>query len=470
MNNFSLSIEITQFFNAIYSVLFEVIKRSEEEISDRVRKAIVDKLGVAGSEYRSNIYKEGFKGEKQEISAEMIIEFSDLCLSVIDRTIAKNKRKDGLYHSYNILHISENELEVTHLYEMLEGQVAALSSEYLSALESIELLSALKKSRLYRKDQNSYMLYPNKKLPLFTEKNNISADLVKKSKLLISMLSDGNKEIIYRDINGGVHFQSDITNSEELRNKLNTLIDPQSKKYAIEERALVLNIYEETFCHNEFTGRANTFYKYEGLGSIYWHMVSKLLLAVQEVYIHAEKNSAKKKELKKLKDFYYEIKSGIGVGKQPDEYGAFPTDPYSHTPLFAGAQQPGMTGQVKEDIITRFRELGIQIKSGKILIQPTLIKEDEFLEKEEVFTYYDLNGKEEKIKCKKNSFAISCCQVPFTYILSDTNRMIVHTQNDELITIDGLELEESLSQSIFNREGNIRQVEIFLNKNFNNEL
>jgi hypothetical protein len=70
-----------------------------------------------------------------------------------------------------------------------------------------------------------------------------------------------------------------------------------------------------TFRHNEFTGRANTFYKYEGLGSIYWHMVSKLLLAVQEVYFNAEKNSAKKKELNKLKDFYYDIKSGIGVGK-----------------------------------------------------------------------------------------------------------------------------------------------------------
>ena len=117
----------------------------------------------------------------------------------------------------------------------------------------------------------------------------------------------------------------------------------------------MLDIYEKTFCHNEFTGRANTFYKYEGLGSIYWHMVSKLLLAVQEVYLNAEKQSATKKELKKLKDFYYDIKSGIGTDKQPDQYGAFPTDPYSHTPFFAGAQQPGMTGQVKEDIILKIQ-------------------------------------------------------------------------------------------------------------------
>jgi len=464
MNKFNLSIEIAQFFKAINVVLLEITKTGEKIISERDRKKIVDQFGGAGSEYRRKIYKEGFNGEKQEISAGIIIEFCDLCLTVIDRTIDKNKRKDGLYHSYNILHISENEFKVTHLYEMLEGQVAVLSSGHLSSLESIKLLTALKKSRLYREDQNSFMLYPNKKLPLFIEKNNISIDLVNKSELLLSMLSAGNKEIIYRDINGGVHFQGDITNSEELRKKLESLSDTQLKKYANEELSLVLNIYEKTFCHNEFTGRANTFYKYEGLGSIYWHMVSKLLLAVQEVYFNAEKNSAKKKELNKLKDFYYDIKSGIGVGKQPDEYGAFPTDPYSHTPLFAGAQQPGMTGQVKEDIISRFRELGIQIKSGKILIHPTLLRDDEFLQKEEIFTYYDLDGKEQKISCRKNSFAITYCQTPFIYKLSDTGKIVIHKENGEVIKLNNLELDEELSQSIFTREGKIRQVEVFIDK------
>jgi hypothetical protein len=278
------------------------------------------------------------------------------------------------------------------------------------------------------------------------------------------MLSAGNKEIIYKDMDGGVHFQSDITNSEELRNKLDTLMDTQLKKYPEEELSLVMDIYEKTFCHNEFTGRANTFYKYEGLGSVYWHMVSKLLLAVQEVYFDAEKNSAKKNDLKKIKDFYYDIKSGIGAGKQPDEYGAFPTDPYSHTPSFAGAQQPGMTGQVKEDIISRFRELGIQIKSGKILFHPSLLRMDEFLDKEDIFTYYDLSGVEQKINCKKNSFAITYCQVPFIFNLSDTGKIVIYKENGEVIKLDNLELEEKLSQSIFQREGEISWVEVFISK------
>ena len=462
INKFNLSIEIAHFFSAIQNMILELTKISEGEISDRERKKIVDQLGIAGSDYRRRIYEKGFEGKKQEISASMIIEFSDLCLSVIDQTIVENKRKDGLYHSYNILHISDNELKVTHLYEMLEGQVAVLSSGYLSVQESIELLTALKKSRLYRKDQNSYMLYPNKELLLFIEKNNINAELINKSKLLHNMISQGNEDIIYRDVNGGIHFQSDIINSEELRKKLESLSDEQLKKYANEELSLVLNIYERTFCHNEFTGRANTFYKYEGLGSIYWHMVSKLLLAVQEVYIDAEKNSANKNQLKKIKDFYYEIKSGIGVGKQPDEYGAFPTDPYSHTPSFAGVQQPGMTGQVKEDIITRFRELGIQIKSGKILIHPSLLKREEFLKKEELLTYSDLNLQEQNINCRKNSLAITYCQVPFIYILSDREEILIHKKDGEEIKLEGLKISEDFSQLIFNRNGSIDRVEVFI--------
>ena len=52
-------------------------------------------------------------------------------------------------------------------------------------------------------------------------------------------------------------------------------MDADSKK--------VLDIFESVFDHKSFTGRSGTFFGYEGLGSIYWHMVSKLLLAVYEV-------------------------------------------------------------------------------------------------------------------------------------------------------------------------------------------
>ena len=60
-------------------------------------------------------------------------------------------------------------------------------------------------------------------------------------------------------------------------------------------------------------------------------------------------------------------------------YGAIPTDCYSHTPSHSGAKQPGMTGQVKEEIITRFGELGLRVQGGVISLEPGLLEIDQLV-------------------------------------------------------------------------------------------
>ena len=92
------------------------------------------------------------------------------------------------------------------------------------------------------------------------------------------------------------------------------------------------------------------------------------------------------------------------------------------------------------------------------------MKEEESIEKAESFVYYDLSGTEQKMKCAKTSIAFTFCQVPFIYRISVNRKIIVHMKNDERIEIAGLELGEKLSQSIFNREGKIRQVEVVIDK------
>jgi hypothetical protein len=59
----------------------------------------------------------------------------------------------------------------------------------------------------------------------------------------------------------------------------------------------------------------------------------------------------------RLASQYRHVRAGLGFTRSAAAFGAFPTDPYSHTPAHAGRQQPGMTGQVKEEILTRFGEL-----------------------------------------------------------------------------------------------------------------
>ena len=61
-------------------------------------------------------------------------------------------------------------------------------------------------------------------------------------------------------------------------------------------------------------------------------MVSKLLLAVQECCLKAINENEDDQVIGRLLEHYYEINQGNGVHKSPELYGAFPTDPYSHTP------------------------------------------------------------------------------------------------------------------------------------------
>ena len=108
------------------------------------------------------------------------IDFMPTCVSVFKKENANfilidaNKRADKLYHAYNLMTVeNEKEVSISYLPEMLEGQVAILSSGFLSATESIKVLNSLKNSALYREDQYSYILYPNKELARFNKKNNI---------------------------------------------------------------------------------------------------------------------------------------------------------------------------------------------------------------------------------------------------------------------------------------------------------
>ena len=111
-----------------------------------------------------------------------------------------------------------------------------------------------------------------------------------------------------------------------------------------QESALILDLFETTFQHSKFTGRSGTFFAFEGLGSIYWHMVSKLLLATEECTVKAMEGGKDAATAEALKAAYYDIRRGLGFNKSPAEYGAFPTDPYSHTPAGQGAKQPGHDG------------------------------------------------------------------------------------------------------------------------------
>lgn len=456
----SVSKEVSEWLNRSFCILeaaSNVLKH--DPVTPQFRMSLLADLASEGERYRNKVYRDGLS-EKTSVDSHYIQDFMRTVQSLIDKTIENNKRKDGLYNAYNILDLKGDGAYVDELYPMLEGQVAVLSSGVLDGKQSVDLLDNLFNSDMYRSDQQTFMLYPDRTLKGFMDKNCIDPFSVQSSTLLGHMLLRNDTRILSKDLEQKYHFHADLENAGVLSERIEQ-VKADYPSFTDNDWQAVLDLYEDVFEHSAFTGRSGTMFGYEGLGCIYWHMVSKLLLAVQETYQASYRDTGMSPSTIKLDDYYYRIREGIGFNKSPQSYGAFPTDPYSHTPKQAGAQQPGMTGQVKEEIITRFGELGIEVEQSQLTISPTLLKSSDFITKRETFNYVDTEGEPQELKLEGDCIAFTYCQVPFVYQLDKSVADIairVELMDGKTVACVGNQLSAELTQWLFERSAVIRSV------------
>jgi len=259
------------------------------------------------------------------------------------------------------------------------------------------------------------------------------------------------------------HFPGSFRNAKDVKRALAGL--RKSDEYASlvdREADSIPELFESVFDHASFTGRSGTFFAYEGLGSIYWQMVSKLLLAVQETLLRARAQGEPSSTVQALIDVYYDIRSGLGFNKPPDVYGAFPTDPYSHTPAGQGAKQPGMTGQVKEDLLARMAELGAFVQQGVLFFDTLMLRESEFTSEESIFPYINVHGQEQSIELPPGSLAYTFCQVPIVAIRSDEDRVAIAYSSGRERQVAGHCLDVEASGHVFRRDGQIGQITVYV--------
>jgi hypothetical protein len=404
--------------------------------SPEMRYKLLADLGTAAGTYRAAVYDGGFSGEMTTVDCGRIRELTGLCGTHFRQTLLETRWEDGTFESYQTLRIDDGRAEVKRLYPMLEGQVAGLSSGVVDPEEAVSILHALKNGPLYRADQHSYMLYPNRDIPGFLEKNSITEQEAEKLTILNRGKSDW-EGLLRPDSNGNWHFDGRFRNVKDLRDA--------AARFPDKERIELEELFERIFRHEAFTGRSGTFFAYEGLGSIYWHMVSKLLLAVQEILVQTAEGNTDQQVIRNLKDRYNDIRNGLGFNKEPHVYGAFPTDPYSHSPWGRGAKQPGMTGQVKEEILTRFAELGLVIRNGKIGFLPELILDDQW--------HRD-----------RREFAFMFCGVNFEVAEEEQPSLEVRFTDGSRAAIDSAgapaEIPADISEDIFARNGRVQAVKV----------
>ncbi len=405
------------------------------------RRALVD-LGRAGEAHRRAVYNDAY-GAEVAVPRARVRGLLDAALAALEQTIRANRRPDGLYDAYNILRMEDDRAVVEHLGPMLEGQVAVLESGLLTADEAVELTRSLRRSAMLREDQHSYLLYPDHEITPFLERNTLAGE---------PPLAD--PRLFTRDRNGAWHFQADLATVADVEQQLD------AAGAGDEARQAVVELWKSTFGHREFTGRSGRFFMFEGLGCIFWHMAGKLLVAVGGAHRAATDPGADPASAAVLADAYDDIREGMGFRKSPAAYGAFPTDPHTHSPRHMGAQQPGMTGGAKEGLLARFTELGVEMAGGRLRFAPRLLHLSEFARDPYRFDYPDLDGGEREWDLPAGSLAFTCCGVPVCYRLGDEPSIRLHLADGTVRTVVGAELGREDTEAIGERRGTVERLTV----------
>lgn len=433
----------------------------KKEFTNESRRSLVDELSIAGADYRSQLYTSNL-GSTTWVEPESLVSLFATALEFVDHSLRANRRPDHLFHAYNLLQFQDNPvaIELHRLPLMLEGQVAALSSGLLASAEAVELLRAMRGSDIFRADLHTYILYPDRQLPGFLARNIIPDPAWSSCSIFESMLNRGDHRLVDRDESGQARFNADLIDGEALERIIAELANDDTWAKTIATDAdQVRAVYEQVFNHRTFTGRSGGMFGFEGLGCVYWHMVAKLLLAVQENVLMAQANESP--EVDALVACYYDVRSGLGFNHTPADFGAFPTDPYSHTPGHAGAQQPGMTGQVKEEILTRLGELGVQFCAGNVVFNPTFLRTSEFHSASLDFDYVDLNRTAQTLPLPANALAFTVAGVPIIYErVASTSQLSIFRDGtaNSATRFAGTQLDATVSNELLQRTGKIHRV------------
>jgi hypothetical protein len=122
-----------------------------------------------------------------------------------------------------------------------------------------------------------------------------------------------------------------------------------------------------------------------------------------------------------------------------------------------------MTGQVKEEILTRFGELGARVADGEVRFETSLLRPTEFRTEPGAMRWLDVEGEWQELSVEAGSLAFTWCQVPFVYSLRGDEAHVLRVQlGAEQRTLEQPLLAGDLATELFSRTGRIRRVDLFV--------
>lgn len=123
-----------------------------------------------------------------------------------------------------------------------------------------------------------------------------------------------------------------------------------------------------------------------------------------------------------------------------------------------------MTGQVKEDILARFGELGVFVQEGRLHFQPGILKKSEFLTESQTINFVDIFTQHHEITLEENSLFFTYCQIPVVYKISAREGLEICFNDQNKKIFKSPLIDKETSRMIFQRTGKVTAVTVFINK------
>ena len=123
-----------------------------------------------------------------------------------------------------------------------------------------------------------------------------------------------------------------------------------------------------------------------------------------------------------------------------------------------------MTGQVKEEILSRFGELGVFVVAGAIHFDVSLLRRREFVEDGRSFQYRDVADQAQKLALPSPGLGFTYCQVPVCYRLLEQGEpgLRVSLNTGEIESLPGTELPPTLATELFRRSGRVSRIDVLM--------
>jgi hypothetical protein len=120
---------------------------------------------------------------------------------------------------------------------------------------------------------------------------------------------------------------------------------------------------------------------------------------------------------------------------------------------------------VKEDILSRFGELGVFVKEGKLHFEPKLLRRSEFLKAEKSVDFMAVSSKKQTLKLDQKSLGFTYCQVPVIYKISENEGLEIIFSNGNTEKFSATKIDAETSRKIFERTGEIEIINVYLDHN-----